>query len=283
MAMNSVVFGVLGAIAGLGAMLIAAGVTGTSEPASQPRVSRRLIVERINSRIGFAMIGAAIGYALTGWIASGLLLGYAGWSAPTLAGARARRTAVTERTEAIAVWAEQLRDTMRAAAGMQEAIATTALVAPAPIRSEVTELAARLRREPFRTAMAHFATQLADPTADKIAAALVLASERRAANLAGVLSEVAAAARQQATMQLRVEASRARVYAQTMVVCAITAAVIGMLLLLNRSYLDAYNNAVGQLVLVGIGALFAGCGVGVAQLGRVNQAPRILNVSRDAS
>ena len=278
--MNTLILGMLGAAAGLGVLLVVVGAHGTTPRPDQPTARRRFRIERLNTRAGFAAVGAICGFVFTGWIAGAALFGAAGWVAPTLAGARARRTAVTERTEAIAAWAEQLRDTMRAAAGMHEAIATTALVAPPAIRAEVAELAARLRREPFRSAMARFAEAAADPTADKIAAALVLASERRASNLTGVLSEVAAAARQQATMQLRVEASSARVYAQTMVVCTITGGVIAALMLLNRSYLDAYDDPVGQLVLLGIGALFAACGAGVIQLGRVAQPPRILNISR---
>ena len=280
--MNTLIVAMFGAVAGLGLLLVVIGAHGTETGRARERTAR-FRVEQLNTRAGLATVAAIVGFVGTGWIAAAVLAGVTGWVAPTLVGARARRAAVTERTEAIAVWAEQLRDTIRAAAGLQEAIATTATVAPPAIRAAVAELAARLRREPFRAAMARFAEQAADPTADKIAAALVLASERRASNLSGVLSEVAAAARQQATMQLRVEAGRARVYAQTVMVCTITGTVIGMLLVLNRSYLNAYNTAVGQLVLIGIGALFAGCAAGVMQLGRTAQAPRILNITKGAS
>ena len=58
----------------------------------------------------------------------------AAWVAPMLVGVRRRRDRLTRRSEAVAAWAEMLRDTIASHAGSQEAIAVTARVAPAPIR-----------------------------------------------------------------------------------------------------------------------------------------------------
>ena len=62
--------------------------------------------------------------------------------------------ALVARVEAIAGWAEMLRDTIAAAAGLEQAIAATAPLAPPPIRDEVVMLAARLERERLSTASA---------------------------------------------------------------------------------------------------------------------------------
>ena len=77
-------------------------------------------------------------------------------------------------------------------------------------------------------------------------------------------------------MQLRVEASRARLYAQTLVVCSITGTVVAALVLLNRSYLEPYDSATGQTMLVLIGGLFAAALWGVVELSKPAAAPRIL-------
>src|SRR3546814_1790109 len=60
-----------------------------------------------------------------------------------------------------------LRDTMSGAHGLEEAVTTSAIVAPAPIRREVTALAVRLERQPLDVALRAFATDLAHPTADR--------------------------------------------------------------------------------------------------------------------
>ena len=99
--------------------------------------------DRLVARMA-GMVGAAVLVgALTGWPVAAVLAGAAVFALPSLLRGgrdRARRVA---RTEAIAGWAEMLRDTLAAAAGLEQAIVATAEVSPAPIRSEVTDLAAR--------------------------------------------------------------------------------------------------------------------------------------------
>ena len=274
--MTTSVFLLLGAFAGLGIWIAILGAIGAvALPAKQDRRSAAR-VPHVDRRVLIAAAGCVVGVLITGWLAGGLLLAFAGWVGPDIVGAKARRAAATARIEAIAVWTEQLRDVMRAAAGLQEAISTTARVAPPVIRPHVAELASRLQHEPVRFAMQRFARSVDDSAADKVVAALILAAERRSANLAGLLSEIAASTRQQATLSLRIEASRTRTYAQAKVVCAITAAVVAALFVLNRRYLEAYDTATGQLVLCGIGSLFTCSALGVIRLGTASQPERNL-------
>ncbi len=167
-----------------------------------------------------------------------------------------------ERIEAIARWAEQLRDTMSAAAGLHEAIGVTARVAPLPIRPEVQELAARLRREPLSQAARHFAARLANPAGDHVAVALILASERHGSRLSEVLGQVAAATRAEASLRLRIEAQRARTYSQARLISAVIGAVVTAYIVLNRSYLAPFRTPIGQVVLAGV------CGCGSDHCGR---------------
>ena len=101
------------------------------------------------------------------------------------------------RTEAVAAWAEMLRDTL-AAGGFREAILASRRVAPAPIAAQVGELAERSEYAPLGVALRQFAHAVDDPVADHVVAALVVATERQAAGLRDMLGRIAASAREQA-------------------------------------------------------------------------------------
>ena len=203
------VAGFLGAVAGLGILLVVAGLRGVPAGTLGSAAQRwSPNVDRLSLRLGLALGAAVVVYAVTRWPVGAVAGAVFGFTAPTLLGARARRRREVERIEAVARWAEQLRDTMSAAAGLHEAIGVTARVAPLPIRTEVQELAARLRQAPLPGALRCFASQLACPAGDQVAVALILASERHGARLSDVLSRVAAASRAEASLRLRIEAQR---------------------------------------------------------------------------
>jgi hypothetical protein len=199
-----------------------------------------------------------------------------GWTAPTLLGARSRRRREAERVEAVARWAEQLRDTMAAAAGLHEAIGVTARVAPQPIRSEVQELAARLRRVPLADAARHFAAAVGNAAGDQVAVALILASERHGARLAEVLGRVAAATRAEAALQLRIEAQRARTYSQARLISGVIAGVVAVYIVLNRQYLAPFATVSGQLVLALVCGLWFASLWALVRLAEVAPGERLL-------
>jgi hypothetical protein len=205
-----------------------------------------------------------------------LLAGLAGYGAPWLfSGASAARAAVGH-IEAIAGWAEMLRDTMAGAAGLEQAIVATAALAPAPLRAEVVALAVRLERERLVPALRAFADEVADPTCDLVVAALVLAAEHQAQRLGELLGSLAQAARDQATMRLRVEAGRARVRTSVKVIVGATGGLVLGLALLNRGYLAPYGSALGQLVLLLVGGVFAAALSWLARMTRSATVDRFL-------
>ena len=95
-------------------------------------------------RVAAALAGSLAVYAVTGWLAGAVLVALGAWVVPRAMGARSRHQAEVDRVEAIAAWAEQLRDTMAAANGLEHAIGASAVVAPAPIAGPVGRLAAKL-------------------------------------------------------------------------------------------------------------------------------------------
>ncbi|GAA3393358.1 type II secretion system F family protein [Cryptosporangium minutisporangium] len=258
--------GLLGAGFGLGLVLIVLGLTSTATAEPSTRASRRpqtstgrgSVMRTHGRRIALAVVGGFAAVLITRWPVAGLLAAAAIWFTPAVLGPDRATTRSVARAEAIATWAEMLRDTLQAAAGLEQALLATAPAVPAPIRTEVTALAARIRAGQHLPAVLRAAADdFADPTADLVLAALLLAAEHQARQLGPLLSDLADAARQQASVQLRQAAERARTRTSVRVITATTLAMATGLVVLNRTYLQPYDTALGQLVLAAVGALFA--------------------------
>lgn len=219
--------------------------------------SRRWRQGLAGPRVAVAFAAGVLVGAVTRWPAAGLLTVAGAWGLPGLLGPdRAERDRLA-RIEAIATWAEMLRDTLAAAAGLEQAITVSASSAPAAIRPQVQALADRIEHgQRLAPALRSLAEDLDDPVADLVVAALVLAAEHQARHLTDLLASLAGAAREQVSMRLRVAAGRARVRTSVRVIVATTLAMAVGLVLLNRTYLDPYDAPLGQAVLVLIGAIF---------------------------
>ena len=271
----SAVGAVFGALVGFGVVLLVLGLRGVEPHAARPRWPTRR-PEQLVLRLALGVGAGVVIGLLTRWPVAALLAAALGVAGPSLVGGGAARRAAVARTEAVAAWAEMLRDTMAAAAGIEQAIMATAAVAPPPIREEVRHLAARLERERLVPALREFAEALGDPTADLVVSALVLASQRQARRLGELLGTLARAAREQADMRLRVEAGRSRTRTAVRVITATTLAFALALVVLNRGYLDPYDSLVGQLVLMMVGACFGGAFWWLAAMARVGTPERFL-------
>lgn len=266
----------LGAGAGLGILLVVVGLRGSEPSAGRVRWSSRSL-ERHTRRLAVAVGAAVLVGAATGWPAAAILAGAGSWALPHLFADSKAQAALTAKVEAVAGWAEMLRDTMAGAAGLEQAIAASAPVAPPPIRPEVVELAARAERDRLGPALRAFADELSDPTADLVVAALLLAGEHQAGRLGELLGTLAASARDQATMRLRVEAGRARTRTSVKVIVGITTGLAVFLAVLNHGYLAPYATPVGQLVLLAVGGLFAAGFAWMARMIRPQQPNRLLS------
>lgn len=267
-----------GAVVGLGVLLTVLGIRGTEPTETRRRANPPAwLSDRLLLRMSLGAAALIVVLLATGWPAGAALATVGGVTAPSLLGARARRSAAVSRIEAIAAWAEQLRDVMAAAAGIQEAIVATGPLAPAPIREEVGRLVERIstRRQRLRPALEQFADELAHPLGDMVVTSLLLASERQG-RLGDLLSEVARSARQTATMRLRVEAARARTYVTTRLIVGITVLIATWLLAFRREYLAPFDSAGGQVMLIVIGAVFLGAGVLMRRMAEPNEPARLL-------
>jgi Flp pilus assembly protein TadB len=262
---------------GLGLFVGVVAFVGQPTRAARPRVELPpWLSDRIALRASLAAVATVLVWVVTGWPAGALIAGLTAAAAPSVVGGKARRQAAVDRIEAIAGWAEQLRDVMAAADGIQSAILTTAPLAPEPIRREVRRLADRLvQQERLSIALRRFADEVAHPLTDMIVTSLLIASERQG-RLADLLTEVAASARATATMRLRVEAARARTYVTTRLIIGVTIALATWLVLVRRDYLEPFDSVGGQVMLVLIGAVFAASGVLMQRMARPDEQARLL-------
>ena len=278
---------VLGAGTGLGLLLILRGIAGPTaeQEASSARPSRlsRWLAARGPGDGRRLAVGVAVGLGVglwTRWPVAAVLAAVAAWVLPGLIGPDREHKRRLARIEAIATWTESLRDTLGAAAGLEQAITVTAALAPTPIRDEVTRLAGRLRRgDRLAPALRALAVELDDATGDLVVTALVMAAERNARHIGELLTSLATAARDQASLRMRVMAGRARIRTSSRVITAVTLTMAVGLVLLNRRYLAPYDTATGQLVLVVVGGFFGFGFAWLSRISRVTEPERVLAVS----
>lgn len=164
----------------------------------------------------------------------------------------------TKRAEAVATWTESIRDSLAASAGLAQAIVVTAPSAPISIRPEVRAMATRLTNGvSLESALRAFATEVDDPAAEFLVCALLLAATSRAQRLVEVLSALADSTREDVSMHLRVDASRASARSSVRTVVLFSLGFACTLALVAHSYLSPFGTAVGQLVLGVVGLFYA--------------------------
>ena len=217
---------------------------------------------------------------VTRWLVAGLLGGLAAATLPSSL-RKAQPGATAKKAEAVATWTELIRDALAASAGLAQAIVVTAPSAPMPIRMQVDALATRLSNGvPLDAGLRSFAHEVDDVSAEFLVCALLLAATARSQKLVDVLSALAESVREDVSMSLRVDASRASARSSVRTIVIFSVAFASALALVAHSYLSPFGTAVGQLVLGAVGLLYA---VGIwlmIRLVRPKSAPKLLEVER---
>ncbi|WP_431983056.1 type II secretion system F family protein [Streptomyces qinglanensis] len=235
---------------------------------------------RSRRRMAVAVFGGAVTGALTGWPVAGVLTVIGAVTLPGLLGPDVQARGRTERLEALATWTEMLRDTLSAAAGMEQTILATCDIPPAALEKELHALAAAVREgRPLPEALEGFAHQVDDPVADVVVTSLVMAARKQASQLAALLGELADSVREQVAMRQRVEAGRASIRTGVRVTVTVTVGMAAGLAVFNRPYLDPFNTLSGQVVLATVGALFALSFTWMSMISRIEEPVRLLTPS----
>lgn len=235
---------VLGALAGLGLLLI---YTGLTRPTDRPRDPSRFPLTIAGVVVGLL---AAVGvWLVCGWpvltlaaLAGGLLL-------PRMWAARATTAEQAGRSEAVAEVAAGLRDAIRGGLGVTDALGGLARWGPPTLRSELAEVATQATVVGLPQALEGFARRLADPLADLLAATLALNHRLGGRNLSEVLDDLAAAIRAEAQTLREIRARQAQQRLSARLVAAAPLLILLAIQQTNPAYLAPFNTPLGQGVL----------------------------------
>ncbi len=262
-------------LAGAGVCIVVAALRGWGP---RPRVARAGRARR-RGREARVLLVVAVGlvvWAVTGWPALGIGAVAALVGLPAMVSAGGRAEVQIGRVEAVEEWARRLSDVLAIGVGLEQAVQTSARTAPAAIQEQVDALAARIAaRMSTEEALRRFADDVDDPTADLVAAALILASRRRGPGVAAALTAIADSVAEEVAARRRIEADRAKPRTTARAVTLITIGLIG-LGLLNRAYAQPYATGLGQLVLTATLGFFAAALWWMHSMTRTTAQARIL-------
>ncbi|MEU6145688.1 type II secretion system F family protein [Streptomyces sp. NPDC047081] len=277
-----------GAVFGLG--LVAIGYGTVRRAAREKRtgpwrtLAARLPAQWTTRRVVLATTAGVVAGALTTWPVAAVLTTVALLTLPGLLGPDRAATRCTERMEALSTWTEMLRDTLSAAAGLEQAVLATADIAPAALETELRRLAAGVRSgHPLPAALRAFAEDVDDPLADVLVAALVMAAEQQASQLAPLLGELAESVREQVAIRQRIDAGRASVRTGVRVTVSVTLGMVVGLVVFNRPYLGPFDTLTGQAVLAVVGVLFAASFTYLTVIGRIDDPVRLIGSATSRS
>lgn len=231
------------------------------------------------SRILIAVAGGLATLVVTRWVVAAVAGATVGW---IIAGARTtkERRELDRRTEAIALWAEMLRDAIGTARGVEGVLVATAATAPLPVRPEVQRMARRLQHEPLDAVLDDLADDLDHPIGDLVVTALRLTSTAGGRQVRDVLANLAVAAYAEAESRRRVEVARERPRSAMRYTAIIIGGFVTLLVIFSRRYLEPYDSALGQVVLVFVGFYWAAGFWWMHRMGRVRPIERFLAPSK---
>ncbi|MSO60431.1 MAG: pilus assembly protein TadB [Ilumatobacteraceae bacterium] len=224
-----------------------------------------------------ALLGALAGVGLL-LVRAGLMGRVVKWPTNIRISTKQKSSAVNQQelVEAIASWTEQLRDTIAAAHGLEQAIGATSELAPLLIADAVRRLAAGLRYGGLEDALRRFAEDVNHPSCDFVASALITATRHQARELGPLLTHLSECSREESRVQLRVWVGRARIRSAVRIVVWVVAIFVSGLFILDRPYLAPFATGQGAVVLVAIIAVFSCALVMLRRLGDMPHTARFI-------
>ena len=251
----------VGALFGFGLWLGVTAVRGVRVlPEVGRLVPRAVPADRAVAWLAAALVSGLVVGLMTGWPVAGVATGLGMLVGPAALGGGARRREEIAVAEAIATWADMIRDTMAGASGLEESLIQTAAVAPTAIASQLSAFAHRLRHQSLDDAVLGLAADLDHRAADLLVAALAAAARLEARDLGSLLARLAEAIRGDVRMRIRVEVGRARIRTSARIAVATTVGTVVFLYLFARHLLEPYDTVAGQGWLIVVSGVFFGAG-----------------------
>ncbi|MGW1172616.1 type II secretion system F family protein [Kitasatospora sp. NPDC002543] len=245
-----------------------------------PGTAAHRMVRLRRVQLPLALAGAPLAWLFTGIPLTALLVPLAVFGLPWLFDTTRPDTHRIERLEALSEWTQRIADVLLLGVGLNQAIVTSRRTAPAALEDEIGELAARLQaRWRPEEALRAFADSLADATADKVLAALVLRAGDSGPGLARTLSDMADSVREEVRQRRAIEADRAkhRTTIRWLVGIIVLVVAVGSF---NTEYTKPYGTLLGQVVLAVVAALFVAIIAWMRALASHPPVPRLLTPDR---
>jgi Flp pilus assembly protein TadB len=249
----------LGAVIGGGVFLLIVAIRGLpAKPQSaRGRKLEQTLRDLVGARGAAALILGAVTLLATRWVVAGVGVALLALGWRSLGGATSERRAMA-RLEGLAAWTESLRDTIAGAVGLEQAIPSSLRAAAPSLREPLARLVDRLHtRMPMPDALRRFADDLDDPGADLIVAALIINSRLRGPGLRDLLSGLSGSVREELDMRRKINADRRSTRRSVQIVVLVAVAVALLLAVFNHGYVQIYDGALGQAVLLVVAALYA--------------------------
>jgi Flp pilus assembly protein TadB len=267
--------GASGGLIVIGVILLVRELTRRAPPqAGRPRPARRLGRDRLRQLL-IAGGAGIVALAITRWPVAMIAAVAAVLFLPNITSTRAarQRAAVLEGLEQ---WTRRLSDMLTASRGLEDALEASVRSAPKAIEPAVARLGRRMSaRTGTEAALRAFANEINDPAADRIAAALIIATGRRGGGVRDVLNALAVMLARDVAARREIEAERAQ-HRTTVKWLTWFVAGFTVFAVLNRSYSAPYGTPGGQLVLALVVVLYAGGLWWLHHLGTVPVAGRFL-------
>jgi Flp pilus assembly protein TadB len=194
-----------------------------------------------------AVFGGLLALVLTRWPVAGVVGAAGAWQA--VAALRRPRDDTAQRAEAIALWAEILRDGLGTSMEIETVLRTTAPIAPQLIRADVEAATARLAYMPYDDVLDELADKLDASSGDMVVSALRLAGRSGGRQVRDVLDSVAKAAYSDADTLRRVEVARERPRSSARLVVGIVVGTVVISAVAFRRWLEPYASPTGQIAL----------------------------------
>jgi Flp pilus assembly protein TadB len=218
--------------------------------------------------VALAVCAGFLVFAFTGWFAPALIFGGAVWLIPHTMATRAEVRRDRERLRALASWIEIIRDLFGSGAGIEDAIVVSQRHTGKAIAVDVAQLVIDTQVRGSRTALVAFGDAFANPVADEVVWALLIAMERSSSAISEVLGKAAARTRERVATQEKLDAKRSSRFTVVNTMVAMTFLLGVAMVALNPAYQSYYSTLVGQLVLTTIIFLQGGGFVALVRMGR---------------
>jgi Flp pilus assembly protein TadB len=227
------------------------------------------------------LIGAGAGLLvglITGWFALTLVIPIALVGLPALLSKGGPSSEVTRLAD-LTAWVRSLSGILvGGASGLEVAIRSTYRGAPATIRPALSVLVARLdAQQPLRTALRAWADDMNDHSADMVAAALILESDRRSGGVSDALTQLAHSLADHAKSLQAIESERSTARTTARFVAIITVLVLSVVAL--GGYMAPYGTPEGQFVFLLLFVAYMATLLAMRKFAQGKPTPRFLPAS----